>query len=136
MKNQELKSYAHCVFRIFYHIVFITKNHIKTLSPIILLKLESHFQRICNNAGCKLIEFNGKEDHMHLLIDASPNIAPSRLVNTLKTISSREIKKEFGADLEKFYRKPVFWTRSYCIISAGGAPLDVLEQYIQNQKPS
>lgn len=98
-----------------------------------LNRLRIHFTRICENASCELIEFNGEADHVHLLIDAHPNIQPSRLVNTLKTISSREIRKEFSEDLAQFYQKPVLWHRAYCIISAGGAPLRVLKQYIEQQ---
>ena len=133
MKMQELKSHAHCVFRIFYHIVFVTKYRRKALSQTMRNRLQRHFTRICESAGCKLIEFNGRADHVHLLIDAHPNIQPSRLVNTLKTISSREIRKEFSGELAQFYRKPVLWHRAYCIISAGGAPLEVLKQYIEQQ---
>ena len=131
--NQELSSHAHCVFRILYHIVFVTKYRRKALSPAMLKRVEDIFCHLLENAGCKLVEFGGEADHVHLLIEAHPNIKPSRLINTLKTISSRMIRKEFADELAKIYRKPVLWHRAYCIISAGGAPLEVLKQYIQNQ---
>jgi putative transposase len=54
-------------------------------------------------------------------------------VNTLKTISSREIRKEFAEELKQYYWKPVLWSRAYCIVSACGAPLSVLKQYIEDQ---
>jgi len=95
--------------------------------------LEDIFCHLLDNAGCRLVEFGGEADHVHLLIEAHPNIKPSRLVNTLKTISSRMIRKEFADELGKIYRKPLLWHRAYCIISAGGAPLDVLRRYIENQ---
>jgi len=63
----------------------------------------------------------------------APDIAVSKLVNILKTISSREIRREFPEHVNKFYWKSVFWTSAYCAISAGGAPLDMIKQYIQNQ---
>ena len=134
MVDQQLKSNGHCVFRIIYHIVFVTKYRRKALYHAILTRLREHFARICQNANCELVEFNGEADHVHLLVDANPNIEPSRLVNTLKTISSREIRREFAAEIRKHYRKPVLWHRAYCLISAGGAPLEVLKKYIQNQK--
>lgn len=82
----------------------------------------------------ELIEFNGEADHVHLLLSVSPKVQPSKLVNNLKTVSSRLIRKEFAEHLSKVYwGKPVFWSRSYCIISCGGAPLSVLAQYIQQQ---
>ena len=133
MLNQDTKTHAHCIYSMHYHIVFVTKYRHKALSPIMLGRLKDHFSRICSNAGCELKEMNGVADHVHLLVETNPNILPSRLVNTLKTISSREIRKEFAHDLSQFYWKPYLWTRAYCIVSAGGAPLDIIKQYIQNQ---
>lgn len=98
-----------------------------------LLRMKEIFTRLCQNHKSELVEFDGEEDHVHLLVDLSPDIAVSKLVNTLKTISSRLIRKEFAEHLKPFYWKPVFWTGAYCAISAGGAPLEVLKQYIQNQ---
>ena len=101
--NQELSSHAHCVFRISYHIVFVTKYRRKALSDAMLKRLEDIFCHLLENAGCRLVEFGGEADHVHLLIEAHPNIKPSRLVNTLKTISSRMLRKEFAEDLAKIY---------------------------------
>ncbi len=82
----------------------------------------------------ELIEFHGEADHVHLLMSVNPKVQPSKLVNNLKTVSSRLIRKEFAEHLDKVYwGKPVFWSRSYCIISCGGAPISVLKQYIQQQ---
>ncbi len=104
-----------------------------------LSRLKDIFSHLCQNQKSELLEFGGELDHVHLLIDFSPDVAPSKLVNTLKTISSRMIRKEFAEHINKlhinkFYWKPVFWTGAYCVISAGGAPLEVLKQYIQNQE--
>jgi len=133
MEKQQLYTHAHCVYKLSYHIVFVTKYRHKALTGTMLDRLRELFLKICDKAGCMLIEMIGEADHVHLLIDANPNIQPSRLVNTLKTISSREIRREFGDELGKYYWKPVLWHRSYCIVSSGGAPLDILIRYIQNQ---
>lgn len=98
-----------------------------------LLRLEEIFTKLCQNQKSELVEFGGEADHVHLLVDLSPDVAVSKLVNTLKTISSRMIRKEFADHVNKFYWKPAFWTGAYCVISAGGAPLEILKQYIQNQ---
>jgi len=113
--------------------VFVTKYRRKALSPRIRERLREHFARICSNAGCELLEYNGEADHVHLLVDAHPNLTPSRLVNTLKTISSREIRKEFADELRNHYWKPVLWSRAYCLLSTGGATLDVIKRYIESQ---
>lgn len=113
--------------------MFVTKYRRKVINAEILKSLEKIFSRLCQNQKSELLEFSGEEDHVHLLVDISPDVPPSKLVNTLKTISSRMIRKEFADHINKFYWKPVFWTGAYCVISAGGAPLEVLKTYIQNQ---
>ncbi|XWK90350.1 MAG: IS200/IS605 family transposase [Phormidium sp.] len=131
--STNLKSLRHCVYDINIHIVFVTKYRRKVITKEILERLREIFSRLCENSKCRLIEFSGESDHVHLLIDLSPDIAVSRLVNTLKTISSRQIRKEFAEHINKFYSLPVFWTGAYCAISSGGAPLSVLKKYIENQ---
>lgn len=59
-----------------------------------------------------------------------PNIMPSRFINSLKKVTSRLIRKEFSAHFDQYYWKPVLWTRAYCLITASGAPIDILKQYI------
>ena len=129
-----LHSHRHCVYKINLHIVFATKYRRKVINAQMLERMKEIFSRLCQNQKSELIEFGGESDHVHLLVDLSPDVAVSKLVNTLKTISSRLIRKEFAEHLNQFYWKPVFWTGAYCVISSGGAPLDVLKQYIQNQE--
>lgn len=77
-------------------------------------------------------ECNGEPDRIHMLIDINPKVQISAFTNNLKTVSSRLIRKEFPEHCAKFYRKPVFWKIGYCVVSTGGASLDVVKQYIQN----
>jgi putative transposase len=114
--------------------VSVTKYRQKFITSEILKDLENIFSRLCNNVKSELIEFNGESDHVHLLVDISPDIAPSKLVNTLKTISSRMIRKKYAEYLRPFYWKPVFWTGAYFVTSSGGAPLEVLKHYIRSQE--
>lgn len=133
MTTTELHHHRHCVYLINLHIVFVTKYRKKVITTDILKDLENIFSRLCENAKSKLVEFNGESDHVHLLVDLSPDIAPAKLVNTLKTISSRMIRKKYAEYLQPFYWKPVFWTGAYFVTSTGGAPLEMLKLYIQNQ---
>jgi len=132
MTTTALHSHRHCVYRINLHIVFVTKYRKKVITAEILKDLEEVFSRLCSNAKSDLIKFNGESDHVHLLVDISPDIAPSKLVNTLKTISSRTIRKKYAEYLKPFYWKPVFWTGAYFVTSSGGAPLETLKDYIKN----
>jgi putative transposase len=97
-------------------------------------RLEVIIKNLCDKWDVNLLEFGGEEDHIHLLIDMHPNIMPSKFVNNIKTVSSRLIRKEYKIHLDQFYWKPVLWTRAYCLITAGGAPLEVIKKYIKNQE--
>ncbi len=79
-------------------------------------------------------EVNGEADHVHLLLELPPKHAVSDFVNALKTSTSRLIRKEFSAHLKPYYWKPVFWSKSFCVVSCGGAPLDIIKEYIKDQR--
>ena len=133
MATAALHSHRQCVYRINFTIVLVTKYRKKVITAKILKDLEKIISRLCSNAKSELIEFNGESDHVHEQVDISPDIAPSKLVNTLKTISSRMIRKKYAEYLKPFYWKPVFWTGAYFVTSSGGAPLETLKEYIKNQ---
>lgn len=113
--------------------MLVTKYRRKCFNKVILKRLEQICKEQCKNWDIELDEFGGEEDHIHLLLDMHPNIALSRFVNSLKTVTSRLLRKEFAAHLRDYYWKPVLWTRAYCIITAGGAPINVLRKYIEKQ---
>ena len=98
-----------------------------------LIYLHDAFENLGKQWGCKVLEFNGELDRVHLLLALNPKTQPSKLVNNFKTVSSRLLRRDFSAVLSKYYYKPVFWSRSYCLISCGGAPLTVIKQYIEQQ---
>jgi len=132
MKNN-YRSHYHCVFELKYHLVLVTKYRRKCLTKKMHKRLEEIFESLFEKWDCKLVEFGAEEDHVHLLIEAHPSMQLSKFVNNLKTVSSRLIRKEFTDHLRKYYWKPVFWTRAYCILSAEGAPLEVIKNYIDKQ---
>jgi putative transposase len=135
----QLRKAAHAVFNIQFHIVFVTKYRKNVINEAILSKLQEVFSRVCEKRKCELVEFNGEEDHVHLLVDAHPDNNISQLVSSLKSASSRIVRKEFEIYLKQFYWKkedPSFWTDAYCIVSTGGAPLEIVKEYIKaQQKP-
>jgi putative transposase len=114
----------------------VTKYRKKCITPEMMEKLREICTRLMLTWEGELLEFNGEPDHVHLLISIPPKVAPAAMVNNLKTVSARLVRKEFKEHLAKFYWKPVFWSRSYCIITCGGAPLSVIKQYIEQQGKS
>ena len=129
-----MKSHYHCVYKLKYHLVLVTKYRRKCFTAPMLDRLEEICRELCAKWEVDIEEFGGEADHVHLMLDMHPNIMPSKFINNLKTVSSRLIRKEFSQHLKEYYWKPVLWTRAYCLITAGGAPLEVLKKYIQNQE--
>ena len=129
-----MKSHYHCVYKLTYHLVLVTKYRKKCLSNEMLNRLEEIVKKNCADWEIDLLEFNGEADHIHLLLEMHPNIMPSKFNNNLKTVSSRLIRKEFEEELKPYYWKPVLWTRAYCLLTTGGATIDVIREYIKNQE--
>lgn len=121
------------VYRLSIHLVLVTKYRYKAISTPILNRLKEIFVATCQKWECELTQFNGESDHVHMLIDINPKVQISAFANNLKTVSSRMIRKEFPEHCARFYHKPVFWKIGYCVVSTGGASLDVVKNYIQNQ---
>lgn len=135
MRRSQLKSHHHCVFNMKYHLVLVTKYRQKYFSDEILTRLQGILENLCETWSVDLLEFNGEADHVHLLLELHPGVMPSQLINNLKTVTSRLLRKEFAGHFAKFYWKnPGIWTRAYCLLTVGGAPLDVLKKYIQDQE--
>jgi len=86
---------------------------------------------VCGDFGCRLAETKGKKDHVHLLVEPVPHTTPSKLVNSLKRVSSRFLRQEFP-ELEKYW-KGGLWSPSYFIASCGGTPLNTVKKNIENQ---
>ena len=134
MNKQALNTLYHCVYNIHYHLVFVSKYRRLFITPEVASYLESQYRRLLETWNCELLECNGESDHLHLLISANPKIQPSKMVNSLKTATSRLLRKEFPEHLGQFYWKPVFYSRSYCLVSCGGAPLEIVKQYLDQQE--
>ena len=134
MKKQPMKQLFHCTFNLNYHLVIVTKYRRKCITSSMLSRLKEICHQLAEKWECELLEFNGEADHLHLLLSLNPKVTPCVFVNNLKTVTSRLIRKDFYEHVQKFYwKKPIFWSRSYCMITCGGAPLSVLKQYIEQQ---
>lgn len=129
-----MKSHYHCVYDMKAHLVLVTKYRNKCFTNEILDRLKVICAQQCEKWDIQMLEFGGEPDHIHLLLDAHPSFQPSKFVNSLKTVTSRLIRKEHSNHLSSFYWKPVLWSRAYCWVNCGGAPLDIVKQYVKNQK--
>ena len=128
----KLDSNNHSVFLLHYHLVMCIKYRREVINDSISDRLKDIFVDIAPNYGVELIEWNHDVDHVHLLFKAKPNTEISKLLNAYKSASSRRIKNEFPS-IRKHLWKEYFWSKSYCLVTTGGAPLEVVKQYIENQ---
>lgn len=134
MTKSQLKSHPHCVFNIKMHLVLVTAYRRKVISEPILNSIEEHFRRVCEKSNVDVLEFSGEGDHVHALIELHPNVMPSKLVNSIKTVTSRLVRKEHWEEVKEKLWGDRFWSRSYCLISVGdGATTEIIKKYIQNQ---
>ncbi|WP_084959910.1 IS200/IS605 family transposase [Thermoactinospora rubra] len=129
----DIRTGRHCVFVLHAHLVFVTKFRHRVFAGVHLERLEQIMRAVCADFECELAEFNGASSHVHLLVNFPPKVALSRLVNSLKGVSSRRMRAEFPELARHYYRVNKLWSGSYFAGSVGGAPLSVLRQYIEQQ---
>ena len=129
----EIYKNRHSAYNLHVHLVFITKYRKKVLGDNHHEYFKEVVAEICKDFGAELKECNGEGDHVHMLIQYPPTVQLSKMVNNLKSVTSRRMRANF-IDLRAAYNKPVLWSRSYFAGSCGGAPLEIIKQYIQNQQ--
>ena len=132
--SRELRTGRHCVFSMHCHLVFVTKYRKKIFTKEILDDMRSCLEKICCGFEASLEEFDGEHDHVHLLVYYPPKVSISKLVNSLKGISSRMLRKKNYPTIQKNLWSGRLWSPSYFAGSCGGAPLSVIKQYIESQK--
>lgn len=128
----ELDNNAHSVFLLWYHLVLVVKYRRKAIDDDISARAKEIFEYIAPNYQITLQEWNHDQDHLHILFRAHPKSEISKFINAYKSASSRLIKKEFP-NVRKVLWKEYFWSQSFCLLTAGGAPLSVLKKYIESQ---
>jgi putative transposase len=128
----ELTYSHHSVYSLNYHLVLVVAYRREVLAEPVLRRCLEIAGDIATDFKAKIVEANGEPDHIHILLSAPPEFNLCRLINSLKTVTSRLLKKEFP-DIRKKLWKEKFWTASYFVVTAGGAPLEVMQKYIEGQ---
>ena len=114
--------------------VFVTKYRRGVFTGAMLTTCERTMRETCDDFGVTLVEFNGEDDHVHLLIEFPPTVQLTRLVNSLKGVSSRMLRQRHPVQVKKYLWGDHFWSRSYYVGTAGGAPLSVIREYVESQR--
>lgn len=127
-----MESNNHSVFSLNYHLVLVVKYRRRVLDESISARLREIFESIQAPYKITLVEWNHDADHIHALFTAHPKSELSKFLNAYKSASSRLIKRDFPQIKNKLW-KEFFWSRSFCLISTGGAPIEVIRKYIEGQ---
>ena len=128
----ELDHNSHSVFLLYYHLVMVIKYRRKVRNGKISERAKEIFEYIAPGYGIVLEEWNHDTDHVHVMFRAQPKTELSKFINAYKSASSRLLKKEYPKIREKLW-KDAFWSQSFCLLSAGGAPIETIRQYIESQ---
>lgn len=123
---------AHSVYLLYYHLILVVKYRRRVFDKAISDRAKEIFLYIAPNYGITLEEWNHDGDHVHIMFRAQPKSALSKFINAYKSASSRLLKKEFPQIREKLWEE-TFWSQSFCLLSAGGAPTEVIRTYIERQ---
>jgi putative transposase len=131
--NPDVRTGRHVEYHLHAHLVFLTKYRRGALTGPMLSRCEEIMREVCADFEAELHEFTGEDDHVHLLVHHPPKVALSKLVNSLKGVSARMLRKEFGNHVRNHQSGDHFWSGSYFAGSVGGPPLTVVQQYIAQQ---
>ena len=132
--DSDYRRGRHVVSALHVHLVFVTKYRRGALTGEILERCEQIMRDVCADFEADLVEFNGEDDHVHLLVHYPPKVAISKLVNSLKGVSARLLRKEFPGHMNRHIMHGHLWSPSYFAASCGGAPLEIIRQYIEQQR--
>ena len=128
----KLDSNAHSVFLLRYHLILVVKYRRKVFDDAISERAREIFEYIAPKYHITLEEWNHDKDHVHILFKAHPNTEISKFINAYKSASSRLLKKEFPQIRQKLW-KEYFWSQSFCLLTTGGATIEIIKKYIENQ---
>ncbi|WP_184364197.1 IS200/IS605 family transposase [Nocardiopsis metallicus] len=132
--NPEVRRGVHVAYHLHAHLVFVTKYRRGVFTTEMLGRCEEIMRDVCADFDAELKQFNGERDHVHLLVHYPPKVALSKLVNSLKGVSSRYLRQEFTGQVNRNIMHGRFWSGSYFAGSVGGAPLEIVRRYIQAQE--
>jgi putative transposase len=132
--DNDIRHGRHCVFLMHVHLVFVAKYRREVFTKEIMDDLHPIFASVCGDFESELVEFDGEHDHVHLLVNYPPKVPVSNLVNSLKGVSSRMIRKKNYPGIRKKLWGGALWSPSYFAGSCGGASLAMIRQYIEQQQ--
>ena len=135
MQEADFRTGRHVVHNLNAHLVLTTKYRRDAIATDRVRELLRRVSaQVCADAGASLEAWEADGDHVHLLVSYPPKLALSRLVNSVKGVTSRMLRKERWPEVTRVLWGDAFWSPSYCVVSCGGAPLEVVKAYVEGQR--
>ena len=124
---------AHSVYALYYHLILVVKYRRKVFTDDRIIDfLKQKIHEISETHEVEILAIETDQDHVHILFKANPTLNIPKYINALKTITSREIRRNFPEVKEKLWRN-AFWSPSYFLATSGQVTLDVLKAYVESQ---
>ena len=130
----DFRTGRHVVYALTVHLVFVPKYRKKLISERAFVVLRTAWKTVCQDFECEIRESGYEADHVHLLVAFPPKVALSTLVNSLKGVSSRMLRAQHFPEIDRKLWGSHFWSPSYCVVSCGGAPLEIVKRYVEQQR--
>jgi len=136
MEKQDFRRERHSVSRLTVHLVCVTKYRRTVFDAKALEYLKKHAEQAFAKMDCQVLACDGEADHFHLLVEYPPKLPVSVLVNMFKGTSSRVLRQTRPDIAQRYWRKGVLWSPSYFAASTGGATLETVKRYVEQQRAS
>jgi putative transposase len=127
----EVRSNNNVVYRCTFQVVWCPKYRRKVIGGAMEVRLKEIIREVCAERDAPIVELETMPDHVHLLLSCDPQYGIHRLVKQIKGRSSRLLRAEFPY-LKS--RMPTLWTNSYFVATIGGATMEVVKRYVENQR--
>ncbi|MBT1162128.1 IS200/IS605 family transposase [Bifidobacterium sp. SO1] len=132
--NHDWHTGRHVVYDLHAHIILVTKYRRQVMTPRVSQLMKATLLEVCERFECTLDAFETDRDHAHLLVTYPPKTQLSTLVMSMKTNTSKRLREQHWPEIKQALWGKHFWSPSYCVVSCGGAPLEIVKQYVENQQ--
>ena len=132
--TSDFRTGRHVVFRLSAHVVLTPKYRRKVITDRVRDLLVTQIEEVCARHGVTLVAADGTDDHLHLLIEYPPKLSLAKFVGAVKTNTSRAVRAQHWPEVDRALWGEHFWSPSYCVVSTGGASLETVKQYVDNQR--
>lgn len=134
MVSDDFRNGRHVVYQLHAHVVLVTKYRRGVLTDRVTDELGAAFREVADRRGFEIDAYEADHDHAHLRISYPPKLALSNMVMTLKAVSSQRVRARNFPEVQRALWGEHFWSPSYCVVSCGGAPLDIVRAYVEGQR--